>query len=496
MIGHRLLLVLFLGMQLSPVCNGQSPLSRSDKTEQGTKVERADKPPLRVRFDAIHSHTWIESVPIPGLNQYHLLSSPSRAAQSLIAMGCQVDVQLTAWDEDSLRNTDLVVLNLVSADRPSFRISEIQFLRDFVHRGGGLLIITDHTNCYFHNHVLEPLCEQLDLTLSSETACEKPPQTLSNGSGWIVLDSFRDHPILKGIEHLGFQTGGTVDQRFGIAWTSPASWGDAGRVPMYGEGADMGFPGDFNQEPFERTGPLAVVAAKAFGRGRIVVLGDQNAVGGLFLNYADNRKFWLQSALWATGYDQDVEDRISKGLAVESERSLIWCVEPFAKKNFYWGSTDRDRYYHAFAMLNKHADARATDKDMMQADWMIIPDPAMIQEPIWQSKVKEFTRSAKKHVVVFLSDGSMDGGDWITKWVAGDTQSLESDVCRTYILENGSTIQLWKQPRRWSNAQLLGPEAIRNDSDERWEELLLSPMRDLGLRRVKSFQELIQWPQE
>jgi len=77
-------------------------------------------------------------------------------------MGCQVDVQLTAWNEDSLRNTDLVVLNLVSADRASFRISEIQFLRDFVHRGGGLLIITDHTNCYFHNHVLEPLCEQLD----------------------------------------------------------------------------------------------------------------------------------------------------------------------------------------------------------------------------------------------------------------------------------------------------------------------------------------------
>jgi hypothetical protein len=90
----------------------------------------------------------------------------------------------------------------------------------------------------------------------------------------------------------------------------------------------------------------------------------------------------------------------------------------------------------------------------------------------------------------------MDGGDWITKWFAGDTQSLESDVSRTYILENGSTIQLWKQPRRWSNAQLLGPEAIRNDSDERWEELLLSPMRDLGLRRVTSFQELIQWPQE
>ncbi|MFN5273065.1 MAG: hypothetical protein ACK5E3_07675, partial [Planctomycetota bacterium] len=146
-----------------------------------------DSPILQVRFDAYHSHTWIESIPQPGFNQYHLLSSPSRAAQALVAMGCQVDVQLKPWDEISLRNINLVVLNLVSADRPAFRVSEIEAISDFVQRGGGMILITDHTNCYFHNHALEALCDRLDIKLTSQTACEMPPQTLAQGAGWILV---------------------------------------------------------------------------------------------------------------------------------------------------------------------------------------------------------------------------------------------------------------------------------------------------------------------
>jgi DNA-binding transcriptional LysR family regulator len=148
-----------------------------------TRAQDPD-PPIRVRFDAMHSHTWIETLPQPGLNQYHLLAGPSRAAQTLAAMGWQVDVQLEAWDAASLASLDLVVLNLVSADRPAFRVSEIAALREFVQRGAGLIIITDHTNCYFHNHALEPLFDQLDLI--------SPTRRLANM-----------HPILWGKEAAG-----------------------------------------------------------------------------------------------------------------------------------------------------------------------------------------------------------------------------------------------------------------------------------------------------
>lgn len=456
------------------------------------------KTSLRIRFDAVHSHTWIESMPQPGINQYHLLASPSRAAQALVSMGCQVDVQLTPWNTDSLRDIDLIVLNLVSADRPAFLISEIHAITDYVRNGGGMILITDHTNCYFHNHVLEPLCDQLDLTLSSHTACEQPPRTLAQGSGWILVESFGDHPIVRNVEQVGLQTAGTVDNRFGVAWTSNFAWADLGRVPMYGEGKDMAFTGNFHKDPDETSGPLSVVAAKEFDKGRIVVFGDQNAIGGFFLNYADNRRLWLQSAFWAAGLSKDdTQERVAQALRGETDRTLIWCVEPLSDHDYYWGSTDLDDFYHAFALLNKHADARATPNDLMEADWMLIPTDRMLLNAKWQAKARRFIEQENKHVVVFLSDPQSNADALTLELLAGLKHTvIESDLGRTYSLENLTTIHTWKNTKRWSNRQLLGPEATRNDTDYRWEEALLSPMWELGLKRVQSFEASVNWPEE
>jgi len=412
-------------------------------------------------------------------------------------MGCQVDVQLTPWNADSLRNIDLIVLNLVSADRPAFLISEINAITDYLRNGGGLILITDHTNCYFHNHVLEPLCEQLDLTLSSHTACEQPPRTLAKGSGWILIDSISEHPIVRNVEHVGLQTAGTVDNRFGVAWTSNLSWADQGRVPMYGEGKDMAFTGNFHQDSNESSGPLAVVAAKEFHKGRIVVFGDQNAVGGFFLNYADNRRLWLQSALWAAGAVEATQERVAKALGEEPNRTLIWCVEPLTDHDYYWGSTDRDDFYHAFALLNKHADARATPNDMMDADWMFIPTEQLWLNTKWQAKTRKFIEQGNKHVVVFMSDPQSTPDALMVDLLAGIKHTVnETELGRTYKLENLTTIQTWNNAKRWSNRQLLGPEATRNDTDDRWEEALLSPMWELGLKRVQSFEASVNWPEE
>lgn len=466
---------------------------RTDALAQSTDPQ----PPIRVRFDAAHSHTWIESVPQPGINQYHLLASPSRAAQALVAMGCKVDVQLTTWDSEALKDVDLLVLNLVSADRPAFLVSEISAIRDYVRGGGGLILITDHTNCYFHNQVLEPLCQQLDIKLSQHTACEQPPRTLAQGSGWILVDSFREHPIAQDVEFLGLQTGGTVDDRYGIAWTSPMAWADNARVPMYGEGKDMSFTGNFHRDPDEALGPIPVLAAKEFEKGRIVVLGDQNAIGGLFLNYADNRRLWLQSALWASGKNTDSLQRLEKGLAAEPDRTLVWCVEPLAELDFYWGSTDREEYYHAFGLLNKHADARATHRDLMQAEWMIIPSNALMSQSHWISTTKEFLEQADKNAVVLVADTESNFEEWIAQLLKEKKYTvIDSDIGRTYTLENRSSIHLWKHAKRWVNRQLLGPEATRNDTDYRWEEALLSPMRKYGLKTVQSFEASVNWPEE
>jgi hypothetical protein len=239
------------------------------------------------------------------------------------------------------------------------------------------------------------------------------------------------------------------------------------------------------------------VAAKEFGAGRIVVIGDQNAMGGLFLNYADNRRLWLQSALWASKTTVDLEPKIQMGLHTEPDRSLVWCVEPLGDHDFYWGSTDRDDYYYAFALLNKHADARASDSDLMDATWMIIPNGELLGKPRWQTKARSFLERPNKHVAIMLSNGQIPSDDQIKVLLDSKEFSVsDSDAFRIYALSNQSTLQFWKQSKRWTNRELLGPEKTRNDADYRREEALLSPMWKLGLKRVRSFEESIDWPED
>ena len=51
-----------------------------------------------------------------------------------------------------------------------------------------------------------------------------------------------------------------------------------------------------------------------------------------------------------------------------------------------------------------------------------------------------------------------------------------------------------KNTKRWTNRELLGPEASRNDADVRLEEAMIGPLWERGLKRVKSLDQTINWP--
>ena len=86
---------------------------------------------------------------------------------------------------------------------------------------------------------------------------------------------------------MAFQTGGTVDDRFAIAHTSERSFADQSIFHPFGEGDDPGMYGNWKPDPGERLGPLGVILAKDFGKGRIVMVADQNVFGNLFFDFAD-----------------------------------------------------------------------------------------------------------------------------------------------------------------------------------------------------------------
>lgn len=442
--------------------SSSTPTSTSASFSGGaTTPPNSNKLSKRVRFDAYHTNTWLETLPHPELNQYHLLHGLARAASCIDRIDCSVETQIQPWDDKSLQGVDAIVLDLASADRPPFLVSEIQALTRYVENGGGLLVVVDHTNCYFHNHVLGPLFEQIGVKLSASTACDRKPQTLSDGNGWIAINSFSAHPVVESLECVAFQSGGCVDEQYGIARTSNKGWGDWARVPMYGNGSSLGFYGDFAQQPAEPAGQQSVIAAKSLGDGRIVIIGDQNAIGGMFLNYADNRRLWLQSLRWLTKHKTEhtpAQEQEELFNAAEPNRTLVWCWEDLHNHDFHFGNDDAKGLYHWFGWLNKVADARATDRKLTTASIAIAPHEKMLQQDSWRQQATSFLQAANSTLIVLCEESPQKPFDpEIAKsWKREASPEIEN--AEQWVGPNNNVLLYVFNRNRFTNANFESPE--------------------------------------
>lgn len=271
----------------------------------------------------------------------------------------------------------MLFLNLVSAERPPFYVSEINALVDYVRSGGSLLVICDHSNAYFHTWRLAPLLAELDIEVFLETACEIPPHTLGSGCAWILIEDFEPHPMTRGLRRIAFQTGGPVDDRFAVARTSKHSWADRWYCPPYGETEKMGFCGNFALDPQERRGPFGVVLAKEFGKGRIVLVGDQNIFGDTFIAYADNYRLWINAVAWLLRADETTDSGIPADLADPAafrafRKPKLLLVEDFAIGMF--GTDDKYGCYNLMAWLNRHFPLFCDDRCESDYELLVLPN--------------------------------------------------------------------------------------------------------------------------
>jgi hypothetical protein len=319
-----------------------------------------------ILIDGIHAND-LSTVGLgPEVYEYHQTVGFRRSIEYLRARGVACDrVTEGRLDAKRLSGHRLLFLNLVSAERPPFLVPEIAAIKAFVSEGGSLLAVTDHTNAYFHAYHLQPLLAELDIETFTCTACDQPPRTLGSGNGWITLTRFTPHPVTSGLECLGVQSGGCVDPRFSVAWTSEASWADAWSPSPFGEKNAPGFSGNFQRDPGEPGGPLGMVMAKSLGRGRIVVIGDQNMLGESFLHYADNYRLWLNAVAWLL--DRSPLRDATAYLRWRSPRILLY--EQYDRPVF--GVADNAGCYHAFALLSRHYWTFANDRIAEPCDLMV-----------------------------------------------------------------------------------------------------------------------------
>ncbi|MGL5206703.1 MAG: DUF4350 domain-containing protein [Acidaminococcaceae bacterium] len=387
-------LFLFMFMFALLVITQETFISASPKTLQQ---------PLKIVVDSYHSHNFINLPPDANLYDYHHLYGFRHLFRYLESRGVTVEEITTGpIDKHKLAGTGMLFINLTSMDMPPFRMSEIKAIKQYVESGGGLLVVTDHSNCYYHAYKLTQLFEELGMELTTETACDKAPQTLANGNGWIVINRFQPHEVTKNIEAIAMMTGGTVDDRYGIGFTSDTAWGDQWIVHPYGEGDTPGFYGNWTLDKGERTGQMAVMLAKNFGRGRIFVVGDQNMWGDAFCNYADNYKLWLNSVAWLTGEKQIADsDKYEKW-----KKPHIILYENYQKAA--WGNCDDEGFFNLFVALEREYWTFASNNLMGDAELIIFAhDGYALSSTEISSLVKHL--KAGRNIVVLGDSKSITG---------------------------------------------------------------------------------------
>jgi uncharacterized protein DUF4350 len=173
-----------------------------------------------------------------------------------------------ALTEQSLASADVAV---VINPTEHLTADERSRLERFVRRGGGLVVLGDHTDIFGSQAPLNELLEPYGVAYRFDSAFT--PGHWRNDAG------FFPGPLTRGLDDANsrFQqsTGASLSLSRGAEPVATARWGfsDAGDR----ENKDNGFLGDYIYQASETLGDLAVVAMARHGDGRVIVFGDTSA---------------------------------------------------------------------------------------------------------------------------------------------------------------------------------------------------------------------------
>ncbi|MCB9759300.1 MAG: hypothetical protein H6739_05630 [Alphaproteobacteria bacterium] len=265
---------------------------------------------------------------------YPRMHGMARAFTPLTEAGVAVEPVTAPWTARRLGGASAVFINLVSGNNPGFRWSEVVALDAFVRAGGGLFLVTDHSNCYFHAEMLRPLAERLGFELRPETAADQGPgRTLSPSTvAWLRMLPVVDHPVTRGVRAFGFMTGGAprpAGPFVALATTSEQGWAD--RWDPWRKPKSAGFTGDLEQQDDEPSEAVPTVIAGQVGQGRVVVFGDQNALGATLIGFEETHRLFANAMGWLIGRDLPVEIRGPASVTtLTGPRFLCTAAAPYA----------------------------------------------------------------------------------------------------------------------------------------------------------------------
>ncbi len=453
-------------------------VGQTESPETPPPPEQQSSAPILI--DWIHANDFSMIGLRPGVYDYHVLCGSRHGIDYLASKGVGHEyISEGRLTPERLAGHKLLFINLVSVEREPFLVSEIMAIRDFVKDGGSLLVIVEHSNCYFHSHRIKPLLAVFGIQIYLDSVCDSAPHTLGTGNGWLAVTDFSDHPVTKGLRRLGYQTGGRLDPRYSVAWSSDQSWADEWSIEIYGRTCDVGNYGNFKRDDHEPLGPHGVVLARDFHKGRIVIVGDQNMWGDAFINYADDYRLWINATAWLLRDPSLVDWK-----AYENQHHpRVVLYEPDDAARF--GSTAEEDYYSFLCLVERHYWTFANDRLNEPADLRIVADGRHSFSEAEVSSLAEYVHGGGK--LLILPSTAADGEEDKVKPRASLSKLLDTtgaiqtstDYTTEFRYPGGGCIALLAEDLNPSCEQIAPATRIPNAEEGRREAAILEVLKNL-----------------
>lgn len=321
--------------------------------------------------------------------------------------------------DEMLEARDVLYLGLTDESLPAFSEREIATVERWVRRGGGLLVLSEHTNAYGSLEHTNPLLARFGIEATNCTSAETDPASQLAGRGWLRVTRFADHPVTRGLRAVAMTAAGSLRITDGsvvpLMTTSPEAFADTGDPATDPDGRY----GDLAWQEGEAKGAQVLAAAREYGKGRVVVLADMNVIGDTWLHYGDNLAFARQTLAWLSDERIDLRMDGRYRMYINEWRTggkMANCVDPSSFRVFYV-NMNRDARVVAVAGL--------AAEGQWDALWLVAPSEPMDEGDLaWMEAhlqagrpivvvldERELASAASRQLIERLAEGATIEGD-------------------------------------------------------------------------------------
>lgn len=232
----------------------------------------------RILVDDLHSGHWEPTARRLSPDWFGDFSTYSfTSAAELLGYTFAVDVnEVHDYSDELLADYDVLVLKTPIVP---FASSEIEAIRRFVHRGGGLFLIGDHTDLQDSSTILNDFANWADMEFRFDAVSD------AYTGGFSMFDRSGEHlhPATRGTPRMLYLTGCSL----AIGPTVRVIQSVPHQVGVPGDYADNSRFGRSFADPAAKSGEMVLAAESSYGRGRVVAFTDSTILSSFGIRKYD-----------------------------------------------------------------------------------------------------------------------------------------------------------------------------------------------------------------